>query len=165
MNLFIRLKNGQPFEHPIFEDNFKEVWPDVDLSNLPEWVARFERVAAPTVGMFEVNDGVTYEWVDGIVKDVWHVRAMTDDEKQEKLQSMSDAILVSVDWLKQEAATKLQEATTDEIRSVWQTYLDAITAWKLVDPLTDTVPVMPRISADGNLLSTSSAGTAPDVIG
>lgn len=84
MELFIRLKNGQPFEHPIFGDNFRQAFPDVDTNNLPEWVARFERVAPPAVGVYEVYEGVTYER-DGVVfKDIHHVRAMTGEEKTAK---------------------------------------------------------------------------------
>lgn len=80
MNLYIRLKNGQPFEHPIFEDNFRQAFPDVDVNNLPEWVTRFIRVETPLLTAYEVYEGVTYEWVDGVVKDVHHVRPMTSEE-------------------------------------------------------------------------------------
>ena len=44
MNLFIRIVDGQPFEHPIFEDNFKQAFPDVDLNNLPSEFLKFVRV-------------------------------------------------------------------------------------------------------------------------
>jgi hypothetical protein len=80
MNLYIRLKNGQPFEHPILEDNFRQAFPDVDVNNLPEWVTRFIRVQPPLLTAYKVYEGVTYEWVDGVVKDVHHVRQMTDEE-------------------------------------------------------------------------------------
>lgn len=80
MELFIRLKNGQPFEHPIFGDNFCAAFPDVDVNNLPEGFARFVRVAAPTVGVYQIYEGVTYEWQDGVVTDVHHIRDMTPEE-------------------------------------------------------------------------------------
>lgn len=84
MNLFIRIKNNQPYEHPIFEDNFRQVFPYIDVEKLPPEFARFERIEAPIVGVYEVYEGVTYEWVDGIVKDVHHVRDMTEQEKLDK---------------------------------------------------------------------------------
>lgn len=84
MNLYIRLKNGQPFEHPIFEDNFCQAFPDVDLANLPEWTARFIRVEMPLLTAYEVYEGVTYGWIDGVVSDIHHIRPMTDDEKLAK---------------------------------------------------------------------------------
>lgn len=92
MELFIRLKNGQPFEHPIFGDNFRQAFPDVDVDNLPEWAARFERIAQPPVGIYEVYEGVTYVWDNGIVKDSHSVRPMTDAEKTAKQDQ------VKADW-------------------------------------------------------------------
>jgi hypothetical protein len=84
MELFIRLKNGQPFEHPILGDNFRQAFPDVDVNNLPEWAVKFVRVEYPTIGVYDVYDGVTYEWSGDVVTDVHHVRPMTDDEKLTK---------------------------------------------------------------------------------
>ena len=80
MELYIRIVNGQPFEHPIFGDNFKQAFPEIDVNNLPPEFARFERIESPTLGLYEVYEGVTYAWVDGIVKDVHHVRPMTEQE-------------------------------------------------------------------------------------
>jgi hypothetical protein len=89
MELYIRIKNGQPFEHPIFGDNFRQAFPDVDVNNLPAEFARFERVERPTLGMYEVMTSETaiYELIDGIWKDVWHKRDMTTEEKVAKQQA------------------------------------------------------------------------------
>lgn len=80
MRLFIRMEDGVPFEHPIIENNFKEAFPDVDLDNLPSWVAPFVRVPIPEVGVYELYIGTTYEVQSGVVTDVHHVRPMTQDE-------------------------------------------------------------------------------------
>jgi len=80
MELYIRIINGQPFEHPIFGDNFRQAFPEIDVNNLPSEFARFERIELPILGLYEVYEGVTYEWIDGIVKDVHHVRPMTETE-------------------------------------------------------------------------------------
>lgn len=80
MELFIQIRNGQPFEHPIFGGNFRQAFPNIDPDNLPESFARFVRVEAPVVGVYEVYEGVTYEWQNGLVTDVHHVRAMTVEE-------------------------------------------------------------------------------------
>lgn len=82
MELFIRLKDGQPFEHPIFGDNFRQAFPDVDVNNLPEWAAKFERIEAPACGEYQ-KPVLTYGWVDGVVKDIWAIVEMTDEEKAE----------------------------------------------------------------------------------
>lgn len=92
MELFIQIRNGQPFEHPIFGDNFRQAFPNIDTNNLPESFAKFVRIETPVAGVYEAYEGVTYEWQDGVVTDVHHVRAMTADEKKAK----QDA--VKADW-------------------------------------------------------------------
>ena len=84
MNLIIRIKDGKPFEHPIVLSNFVEAFPGVDLDNLPPEFAWFERILPSAPGVYEVYDGVTYEWDNSIVKDVHHVRPMTGEEITEK---------------------------------------------------------------------------------
>ena len=83
MKLFIQIKDGKPFKHPIFEDNFCQAFPDVDINNLPPEFALFERVERPTLNVYETlaSNIPTYELIDGIYKDVWHVRDMTAEEK------------------------------------------------------------------------------------
>jgi hypothetical protein len=85
MRLFIRLQDGQPFEHPIMEDNFRQAFPDLDIENLPPEFARFQRVEQPILGPYEVCEGCTYEWVNDIVQDVWNVRKMNEQERQNKI--------------------------------------------------------------------------------
>jgi hypothetical protein len=83
MRLFIRIKDGEPFEHPLLEENVKQAFPGVDFDNLPPEFAPFERLEPPAVGLYEVCD-TNYEWIDGVVKDVHHVRPMTSQEKLDK---------------------------------------------------------------------------------
>lgn len=90
MNLYIQIKDGKPFEHPIFEDNFQQAFPDVDLNNLPSWVARFERIEPPVLSTYEIYEGVTYKFDGNVVKDVHHVRTMTSEEKIAKQQEIKD---------------------------------------------------------------------------
>lgn len=100
MELFIRLQNGQPFEHPIFGDNFRAAFPDVDTNNLPPEFARFIRVEPPVVGTYEVYEGVTYEQ-DGVgYTDVHHVRPMTDEERAIKDKQLADEYNALIEWLK-----------------------------------------------------------------
>ena len=84
MELFIRVKNGQPFEHPIFGENFRQAFPDVDLNNLPEWVIPFNRTEIPVLGVYEIYEGSTYVIVNGVATDNHIVRPMTDAEKTAK---------------------------------------------------------------------------------
>jgi len=91
MELYIRIKDGQPFEHPIFGDNFRQAFPEIDTNNLPEEFARFERIAAPVFGVYEINEGVRYQRFGDIIKDVWTVRPMTAEEKVTTQQAVRDA--------------------------------------------------------------------------
>ena len=85
MELYIQVRNGQPFEHPIFGDNFRQAFPNIDVNNLPPEFAVFERVPQNVQpGPFEVAE-VSYQWFDKIVKDVWSLRPMTEQEKSEKI--------------------------------------------------------------------------------
>lgn len=82
LELYIQIRDGQPYEHPIFADNFRDAFPDIDTNNLPlDRFAKFIRVAQPEIGAYEVYEGVTYQWVDDVVKDVHLVRQMTDEER------------------------------------------------------------------------------------
>ena len=84
MNLYIQLENGKPVNHPIVEENLRQAFPEMDLNNLPDTFARFERVVPTMLGIYEVSEGSTYEWADGVVKDVHHRRAMTEEERTAK---------------------------------------------------------------------------------
>ena len=85
MELYIRIKDGQPFDHPILADNFRAAFPHVDTNNLPPEFARFERVARPIIGAYEKNQRVQYELgTDGVWTDVWYTDPMTAQEKVAK---------------------------------------------------------------------------------
>lgn len=93
MKLFIQVRDGAPFEHPILESNFRMAFPDIDINNLPDTFAEFIRIKKPDVGVFQVYEGVTYQWVNGKVQDVHAVRDMTPDERQLKIDK------TKADWL------------------------------------------------------------------
>jgi hypothetical protein len=104
MQLYIRIVNGQPFEHPILEDNFVFAFPDVDISNLPSEFARFERVECPQLATTFQVDEAHYEWFGDVVKDVWTVREMTAEEiviKQAEIDEQ--AARIEQDRLEREA--------------------------------------------------------------
>lgn len=93
MELFIKIKDNRPFEHPILGDNFRQAYPYVDVNNLPEDFARFQRIDPPLVGVYEVYQGATYEWDNEqrLVKDVHHLRAMTEEERTQKQDLVKDS--------------------------------------------------------------------------
>ena len=46
LELYIQIRNGQPHEHPIFADNFRQAFPDVDTENLPDTFANDASVSS-----------------------------------------------------------------------------------------------------------------------
>jgi hypothetical protein len=87
MKCYIQIENGNPIGHPMVEENFVQCFPEIDLNNLPSNWANFVRVVQPEIDRFEVVVGVSYQWVDGVVKDVWEVRQITDEEKNTLIDS------------------------------------------------------------------------------
>jgi hypothetical protein len=90
MELFIRIKDGQPFENPIFGDNFRQAFPDIDTNNLPPEFVQFVRVKPPVLGPYEKNQTVSYQLVDGFYTDVFSVEQMTAEEIAVKQQVTKD---------------------------------------------------------------------------
>jgi len=92
MELFIRIANGVTVGNPIMGDNFREAFPDVDVNNLPPEFARFTRVECPVIGTHQlfIQEKPTYELIDGMWTDVWHVRDMTAEERAARQQSFKD---------------------------------------------------------------------------
>lgn len=100
LELFIRVdESGNPVEHPIFGDNFRQAFPNVDVNNLPSNFARFVRVQCPVPDVYEVLDSETptYQLVAGAFTDVWSLRDMTPTEKSAKQQAVRDAFATRPD--------------------------------------------------------------------
>tara|TARA_R100000742_G_C4204680_1_gene32784 strand:+ start:88 stop:570 length:483 start_codon:yes stop_codon:yes gene_type:complete len=99
--LFIQVNESNvPQGHPVFENNLKQCFPKHDFDSGPPsgWL-EFERTPEPKLGVyekfddtkgsencdaFEGHNGLTYELVDGKIKDTWHILPMTDEEKTKK---------------------------------------------------------------------------------
>lgn len=91
MKLIIRIKDGKPFEHPIFEDNFKQAFPNIDIEKMPADFALFTRIPQPELGPYEVYEGCEYELKDGACRDKHIVRPMTSEEIAEKQERTKQA--------------------------------------------------------------------------
>jgi|TARA_R110000824_G_scaffold376433_1_gene567562 hypothetical protein len=84
MELYIRIQDGAPFEHPILGDNFRQAFPDIDTNNLPPEFASFTRVDPPILGVYELYDTEYQLQEDGSYMDVHSTRDMSDAEKTAK---------------------------------------------------------------------------------
>ena len=85
MSLYIETKDGQPVNHPAFEDNLLQAF-----GNIPDHWEPFVRVERPATTVYQVleSEQPTYQKVDGVWTDVWTIRDMTDAEKAAKQQAM-----------------------------------------------------------------------------
>jgi hypothetical protein len=94
MDLYIKTENGQVKNHPAFEENLIQAFGAV-----PENWERFVRIEPPTLAVYQVFDDpqVTYEKVNGVWTDVFHVRDMTPEEKAAKQQQLKDTWASSPD--------------------------------------------------------------------
>lgn len=85
MRLFIQMRKDGPFEHPITEQNLKQVYPDFDPDNPPHGLVEFIRNPVPEIGIWQVVSGSYYEQrPDGKVTDVHYIRDMSRSEREEK---------------------------------------------------------------------------------
>lgn len=132
MELFIQIRDGQPFEHPISGDNFRQAFPNIDVNNLPPEFARFERVPCPSLAYANLNSRQTaYQWVDGIVKDVWDVTPMTAQEIANKQNAVKLAWATHPfqSWVFNEDTCRFEPPTPkpdDGKNYVWD---EALTSW------------------------------------
>jgi len=88
MNLYIQVQDGQPINHPAFEDNLLQAF-----GAIPENWEPFVRVECPmptTYQILEMQEPI-YQKVNNVWTDIWPLRDMTDAEKTAKQQEMKNA--------------------------------------------------------------------------
>ena len=154
MRLFIRIKDGKPFEHPIMEDNFILAFPEIDLNNLPPEFAEFIRMGPPAfLGPYQRYDGVTYEWEGNKVKDFHHIYEFTEAERIEKQNQVKE------DWAQngfpswvfdEEKCTFLApvEYPNDGKKYIWDEQTVSWVEVQQVNPSPESIPmitVMPDV--------------------
>ena len=159
------LESNPELAKTILGDNFREAFPHIDTENLPPSFARFERVPQPEIGLFEINEGVVYQWVNGVVKDVWVKRLMTNVEKAEKTQWLLDRYNGIISFYSEEAQKHIDNANDELTITACQKWLDELNAWILVDIENPNFPESPTFSSLGKVVDLNKSGSAPNVIG
>lgn len=152
LELYIQIVDGHPQDHPITADNLKLAFPDVDINNLPaDRFAKFVRAPFPRLRVFEVHEGVSYQWVDGVVTDVHSVRSMTDEERAAKIAELQEASEIArqrrIGFLNE----KLAEETDEAVIAGLSSSLSEHHNWELrsFDP-PSPLPFLPYKDKDGN---------------
>jgi len=142
MELYIKIENGQPVNHPAFADNLRQAFNQIPA----EWEP-FVRIAKPIPGVYEVLDSEqpTYEKVDGVWTDVWALRAMTAEEIAAKQQSVKDA------WAAREYADNWSAWVFNETTCSYDPPIprpepveDAIMVWSGADNNWKELPASPQ---------------------
>ena len=87
MNLYIETENGQPKNHPAFEDNLIEAF-----GAIPDHWETFVRIEQPIPSTYQILESAesTYQKINSVWTDVWALRDMTAEEKNAKQQAVKD---------------------------------------------------------------------------
>ena len=168
MELYIQIRNGQPFEHPIMGDNFREAFPHIDPNNLSPEFAVFVRKDDPTLmnqkTVFQkVNSN--YVWENGYVTDSYYIRDMTEEEKAIELEGMKVGFDLTIQTFKEKALQKVEAETNAEYKQIWLDYVSLLDTSTFSYPDTSTPPAMPYYNTAGELLSVTTSGETPSVFG
>jgi len=88
MNLYIEIEDGQPKNHPAFEENLIKAFGSVPNNWEP-----FVRIECPTPNVYQVLESniSAYAKVNDVWTDVWPLRDMTAEEKSSKQQTVISA--------------------------------------------------------------------------
>ena len=98
MEFFIRIENGQPVDHPIARENMIAAFPEVDLDNLPDTFAPFQKTEPPALGPYDALGGVEYTWDGNIVKEVHVVEQLSAAAKATKQAAIKESWAFSPGW-------------------------------------------------------------------
>lgn len=91
MELYIEVdENGNCVNHPILGDNLRDALNIEPKDGHPKYepFIRIQQNVFPQT--FEISTGVTYQKIDGVWKDVWGVRPMTDEERAIKQAQLDE---------------------------------------------------------------------------
>ena len=152
MRMFIKIVNGQPFEHPILEENFIQVYPQIDINNLPSEFANFERVEFDENNLpLDVYESAytQYEWVGSVVKDVWYKRPMNEEQIANKNKALVENKEGRKTWRLTKWNSVLAELTDEASKQAVQNYIDTLTAYVIADAPSEALPQAPLKNEDG----------------
>lgn len=144
-NLYIKLLNNRPVDHPFTEENMITSYPEVDLDNLPLSWAKFVRVPQPRLGVYERAE-VHYEWDGDVVSDTWHIYPMGPEEKLQKQNQIKQSWATDgySNWIFDEETCTHKPPVpypTDGKKYIWVQEAEVWVQSKITEPLPDIQPV------------------------
>jgi len=156
---YAKIVNGIATEYPYLEENLLEVYGSIDI----EVFQPFTPVEMPFIKLepFEYLLDTPRQTETGWTVD-WVVTPMNDLQKEEVITRKR----AEVNELVQKIITDtLAELELDPTNTFLLAYLDVINTFTFTDPFSPKIPQPPRRDSLGNWYSTSTTGTAPNVIG
>lgn len=149
-NFYIRIVDGLPFDHPVAEHNMLTAFPSVDLNNLPEGWARFEKTDPPRVGAYAILEPVEYQWVGAVVKEIWRLTPLPAEQRAAKEAELRNKIEAEIQvQLDLTQAVLAVPRLSEKNRIVMQNHLELLQNFVIADPSKATVPAFPD-KVDGN---------------
>ena len=135
MNLYIQIKDGVPFQHPILESNLRQIYPWASYKRMPEGFAKFTRVPKPNAGAYEVCEGGSYAWCEEgkCFKDKWVLRPMTHAEKVNKVRSVWLAKGGYASWVVNEETYEMQAPVTKPDDGQEYEWNEETVSWDVVE--------------------------------
>lgn len=91
MKCFIRRVNGETTSYSMYaEDNLKQIFPGIDLTNHPEWVPVRKTEVPPIYSFQKLNGPPKFEFVNNEYIEMYEVRSMSRDEKDELIRILKE---------------------------------------------------------------------------
>ena len=138
-NLYIEIKDGEPIGHPYLKSNLEEFNPNFLDPNADRKFCQFVRVPKPFPQKWDeiVLDSVEYKIIDGICYDVWTIRDLTSEERQERLDNLAASNPYS-SWTVDEVNYDLIPPTPMPSEGSWQWNEESLSWIPYVEPEENT---------------------------
>jgi len=152
--LYIKIDSeGKPVNHPIFESNLLQSFPDLDLNTTTEYV-KFERIIPPLLTKYQYFEKTEELYIrDGdVFKDHYVVKEM--DEDQKKFVNINKKYFVEQfrNHLLATAHENLRKSS-DNDKKGWEDYIKTI-EYHEPDLDNPSFPAMPETDENGNIIKT-----------
>jgi hypothetical protein len=143
MKLYIEVENGNAIQHPAFEDNLNQAFPE----GIPDRFEPFERIGSQMpVGTFQKSVVAYVKNENGVWNDVWSIEQMSEDEKQIKINQITENVNRVAMANENYASSMILKCTAEaDLNGVnaWNNCLNEYKSWKLMSVL----PTTPRLPA------------------
>jgi len=155
MNLYIKVEDNQPINHPVLESNLLQTFVD---GIIPPEYEKFERI--PFNEELKKNQLQKAKCVyvkneNGIWQDSWTVEDLVGEEREKQIKMLTEganeALRIQKAYAEQLINHCIQISDLDGY-SIWNQYLNLLNNWEIksVAPTTPAIPYLPTKDFEGN---------------